>query len=324
MSTKHFSVETIPSGVEHVFNETVPSKKMGDGVYWKQGNFYFNGEKRVATVTDVKFVSDTILVVAHRAAAKLYLIELKNDAMNVLDTISLEFNHWGIRHWGKKYFHPDLIALHKNSVYMSEYSNRCCIVDIIDNKFIFNNVLRFKGPACHGCFSKDDSVLFGAVKNGTITIFDDTTKKFSVFDTGIADKTKRIKTIGMDGNNFVLGLDNNIKSADNRKIGGDSWVNLYECKNNKFLELDSLRLPNTQIDGHRSYKNFHFITMHDGDNKCGVIVILKVSNNKIDVFRKVKCESFPHGIDIYNDQLVYSSYTNSSITSHPLRDFLAI
>lgn len=311
MSAKQFPIETIPSGVEHFFNETVTPKKMREGIPWKQGYFSFNGQKRIATVTDVKFVSDNILVVAHRAAAKLYLIELKNDAVNILDTIRLEFSIWG-----QKFFHPDLIVLHKGSIYMSEYSNRCCIVDIIDNKLIFNNVLQFGGPKSHGLCSKGNSVLFGSVKLGKIIKFDDIARQFSVIDTDVTER--RIKTVGMDGNNFVLGLDKPIRR------GGDSWFNLYEFIDNKLLELNSVKFVNTQIDGHISHKGFHFITMHDGDTKSGVIVILKVNNNEINIVRKIKCENFPHGLDICNDKLIYCCYENSSIISHPLKDFLVI
>ena len=37
--------------MEYIFNDIIPT-------YWKQGYFWFDGQKRIATVTDVKFISD--------------------------------------------------------------------------------------------------------------------------------------------------------------------------------------------------------------------------------------------------------------------------
>ena len=71
--------------MEFIFNETIPK-------FWTQGYFNFGNQKRIATVTDVKFISENKLIVAHRAAAKLYLIELIDNNYIIKDTLLLKYD----------------------------------------------------------------------------------------------------------------------------------------------------------------------------------------------------------------------------------------
>jgi hypothetical protein len=96
----------------------------------------------------------------------------------------------------------------------------------------------------------------------------------------------------------------------------------YILENNKLKLLDSIEIEKSQIDGSVIYKDYFFITLHCGIDKCGYIYIGKINNNKLIFIKKVKCNNFPHGIDIYNNKLVYTSYANSSITIHSLDEFI--
>jgi len=99
--------------MEFFFKENVSNKKIDDGVYFLQHYFSFGNKKRIATVTDVKFINENKLIVAHRAAAKLYLVEISKNSINILETLILKING--------EYFHPDLIAIKENNIYTPDF-----------------------------------------------------------------------------------------------------------------------------------------------------------------------------------------------------------
>ena len=99
------------------------------------------------------------------------------------------------------------------------------------------------------------------------------------------------------------------------------YYNLY---NNKLSLIDTIHIKNAQVEGSIMYNNNFFCTVHSEIDKCGYIYIGIVSDKTITIIKKVPCNNFPHGIDIYNNKLVYSSYTNNSITIHSLDEFINI
>jgi hypothetical protein len=167
--------------MEYIFNEIIPAN-------WKQGYFFFGDQKRIATVTDVKFISDTKVVVAHRAAAKLYLIEINNTTYKIIDSLLLKYNNI--------FFNPDLISIQNNRIYMTSYTNMSCIVDIVDDKFKFIKLFKInKYIHYHGCLIKNNLVYYGGVTNNTpLTIYDINTNKFVNITTNYK---KRIKSINI-------------------------------------------------------------------------------------------------------------------------------
>lgn len=311
--------------MQYVLSENVPSEKKGNNVFWQQGDFYLNNEKRQATVTDVKYISKDTVVVAHRAAAKLYLIRIENNSFTLLDTLLLDTAKRSLnprkRYNNQRFFHPDLMSVYGDIVYISEYTNRCCLVEIKDNKLIYKKVIDLGNTAFHGCFSDNTYAMFGSVNNGCITTLSHKTKKIGSIDARLEAK-QRIKTIGIRNNEVILAVDKISGKHTEAGSTADCWIKLYEKQDDELKLLDTLALPYGQADGYKCYKDLHFITMHDGVAQSGIILILKTKNKKLELIKRVPCESFPHGIDIINDQLIYTSYANSSIIMHPLAELL--
>ncbi len=323
-----FQEESIANNIESfIIEEKVPSEKINNNVFWKLGEFYLKDQKRTATITDVKFISENTLVAAHRAAAKLYLIEYNNNKFTIIDTLLLDTakESWDPikRYSNRRFFHPDLITLQGNTIYISEYTNRCCIVDIVKNKLVYKKVVNLgRKVSFHGCYSDGNDIMFGCVKTGNITVYNEKPKTIKTLrtETGIG---KRIKTIGKEDNYIILGVDQ--QSGPSIKNPGaiiNTWINLYDNQNEKPILLDSLAIPITQIDGHKFYQGSHFFTMHDGTDKTGYICIIKINNQKLNLIKKIPCNHFPHGIDALNDKLIYSSYATSSIIMHDLQELL--
>jgi len=319
------TIGSIKQGIEFIIQEDVKSEKHGNNVFWEQGDFFFNNQKRQATVTDVKYVAANLLIVAHRAAAKLYLVELKDQSFSIIDTLLLDTAKYSLnpkkRYGYRRFFHPDLIALHDNTVYISEYTKRCCIVEVIGNRLVYKKTIDLGNTPFHGCFSDNTHAMFGSVKDGCITTLNHHNHKVDKINAHLEPK-QRIKTIGVEDDFWVLSIDK--LSGKHTEIGStaDCWVKLYRRDKNNLEVLDTLSLPYGQIDGHKFYNHHHFITMHDGNNQCGVIMILKIIANKLSIVKRVACESFPHGIDIMNEQLIYTSYANSSIILHSLNELI--
>lgn len=307
---------------EHFFIEKVPEVGKADEVYWKQGNFPFGSEQRIATVTDVKFVSNERAVVAHRAAAKLFLVSISDKKCTVLDSIVLKVN-------GRVY-HPDSMSVCHNVVFVVHYDDTCCMLRVIDGKFVFMKTFVIKkNIPYHGIFSTDSSVYFGGVRSGDnntfVTIYEK--NKFGVDWNGDFEANpiemklgfnRRVKSLARYNDDLVLVCDG--KTQSQRVF--DSYIMLYRLNPTEMTFLNEVVLENSQTDGLVMQGNNFFATIHSADDRCGYIVVGEILDDTVRVLRKVKCASFPHGIDICNDKLAYSSYTNSSIILHYLNDFM--
>ena len=305
--------------MEYFFKETVGTKKTPNGVFWEQGYFYLNDQKRIATVTDVKFISKNKLIVAHRAAAKLYLIEVKDNMCNVLHSLILDTGDSDLH---RRYYHPDTIYLHNNTIYMTDFTHKCCVVDVANNRMALNRIFDINPSGhYHGCHVDNNNVMFGEMEAGKITLSDITTKKITNLYTNI---NKGVKAISTHGRHVMLGVDKSLDPTCTIGARANSWFYLYELDNNKLVFLDSLKFPNSQVDGSKYYKNHYFFSLQDGNTKYGSIVILTIVDDKIKIIKNVKCKDFPHGFDIYDDQFIYSAYSDSSINSLPLSDIINI
>jgi len=305
--------------MEIIFDEIIP-------IFWKQGFFNFGDQKRIATVTDVKFISDTKLIVAHRAAAKLYLVEIIDDIHSIKDTLLLKY--------GNKHYHPDAIAIKDNEIYLTSYENISCIVnfDIINNKLSFVKIIQIhKYIQYHGCCIScinDNLIYYGGINdidyNTPITVYNCKTNKSIDIKTNFNGRVKSISIF--NDKQILLGLDElgrkNGKNKNNDLL--NSLIVLYSLENNQLTLLDSIKIEKSQIDGSVIYKNYFFVTLHCGVDKCGYIYIGQIDKDKLIFVKKVACNNFPHGIDVYNNKLAFTSYANSSLTIHFLDEFIKL
>lgn len=306
--------------IEIKFGDKVSKKRSFFGRYWLQGEFYFNNDKRVATVTDVKFISSDLLVIAHREAAKLFLVKLSESDYEIISEKTIRIKWLPSRN---RFFHPDLFAVKDNLIYMTDYSNRCAVFELVGDKFIFNNELKVGWHRYHGCYLENDSLLLGSVSDGIIQIIDTKTHctsqiQFDSQSAPINERNVRIKTIGKQEDYLILGLDKRKGKSDRPNNGGDSWVALFEQNDHHLKCVSVIKFENSQLDGHATNMGYHFFTTYDGHRKKGVIKIFKVENAELKVTHSVVCKSFPHGIDILDGKIAYTSYKESSVIVYDL------
>lgn len=302
---------------EHVITEEVPNRPGLNPwkVYWRQGAFRFNAastKSRVANVTDVKFIDDTTIVVAHRAAAKLQLLKCSGDSFEIIDELRLRV------HWRRlqKFFHPDLIAVAQNRIYMVEYTSRVCIVEVIRGRLRLVNMTSLNSGYFHGCHVHPCGLMLGAVKGLQIPILDLNLKLKQLLCVEAAEASSRIKTIGSEQDGFFIGLDRGTGTSSK------SWFNAYKKEDDCLTIIDSLEFDDAQIDGHVFNGKYHFVTMESGAWDTGCIAVIHFDGEKLRLKELFRCNSFPHGLDIRGDVLLYTSYASSSVVKCRLSESL--
>ena len=305
-------------GIEFSIHERFGTRKSRIAVWWGQGEFYLKDKKRVATLTDVKFVSDDLLVAAHRAAAKAYLIQYRDGAFTLLDELRLNTARGCLnprkRFSPKRFFHPDLMSVSGNLIYMTEYTWRCCVIEIRNNKLRYKKTIGFKNPTLHGCYADSEMILFGSCSNGKICTYNPKTGNKKPIATGLDDGL-RIKTIGKEQPNYLLlGTDKITGSTAERGAMAETSISLHRTEGHTFTLLDTFDLPNTQIDGHAYSDGLHYFSIQDAEADTGHLAVFKVENDRLQLVKKIPCHLFPHGLDIRHGKLVYTSYTRSSIS----------
>jgi hypothetical protein len=299
--------------MEIYFNENRPQKpkKAGD-VFWKQGFFYLGKQKRVATVTDVKFVDDTLLIVAHRAAARLYLLEKTDNVYNQVDSIILRK--------GSKFFHPDLITVKNYKVYMTDYTNILTIVDIDKPEKKLERIqLKNIGKCYHGCSHDDTYIYLGGVNVGKpyITLLHTETEQIIHIPFPIKTRIKSLEKITInEKDHLILGID------DGKPTKRTSSVVLCELNidNRSVTIVDRLDLPSSQIDAAAQNRGSFYFCVHIENDK-GYIYKYHIEDMKLKFDKRVEVSDFPHGLDTIDDVVVYSSYTTSSIKFLDITDF---
>ena len=312
--------------------EHVPQNKPQNGdVFWPQGRFAFGGHSREATVTDAKFVDASTLVVAVRNSAKLFLFTLSNQQMQCVDTLQLKCPDG-------TYKHPDLFVLSpdKRRIYVTLYRSDVVVVDLIVKPasptivptltFAYRGCIpsAFPGHAYHGCFCMDTTLYLGnvhseSVSNAVMTTLD-TVDVDTLRQTSQRVQGARIKAIVATRKYMVLGLDGKTQQTP---LLFDSTIEVYARGNGEAplgRSIESvIRFRHSQLDGMCiaiiGDNTYIFATIHEDDTQTGYIVVIALdeSTGQLRTVAKHACASFPHGIDVYQNKLVYTSYADSSV-----------
>jgi hypothetical protein len=304
--------------MEYLIKEDDPpqTKCKNTDLVWKQGYFSFGNQSRIANLTAVKFITNDILVIAHRAVAKLYLVQVDEKICTTLDSIVLKQHG--------KYYHPDGMDLYINKVYMTAFTDQCCVVSIVKNKKLVIDKIFEISPSInyHGVLVNGNELFFGGCnpptdkKTMSITVLN---KKGDVLhlDSGFF---RRIKGISLYKDDFILVVSDD-KREGHRNIF-HSYVVLYRRTNEReMVVVDELCIKNSQVDGVSMLNNRWFATLHSADDKCGYIVEGEITpRNTIKFLKNNECGDFPHGIDIFTNNtnkstlMAFTSYGSSTFT----------
>lgn len=316
--------------MELVIKKDVPSKPTKPNqVFWRQQHFFLGTQSRIATLTDVKFVDENTMVVAHRAAAELYLIKIHHQAkLNIIDTLVLHKEP-------EKYntFHPDLMSIHNETLYLTCYRSKICIVKIVNGTSLSYQrtiIINKQNIPYHGIFYHKEIIYLGGCnsthKNTLFSKYNTKTQKIQHITNKHLNGYRMKSICYYDNNKLIIGLD----------TGGDvsknSLIKIFEIKESSsssdddvnLVQLGSIEIHQAQTDGSCIYKNYYFTTMHYIDSqKCYILVYKIENNNTLTLIKKKECHDFAHGIDIFDDKLAYTSYAQSCVIITSLKDFIS-
>lgn len=301
---------------KYIINEKDPPTKSTEKnkLVWKQGYFSFGTQSRIANVTAAKFITEELVVIAHRAAAKIFLLKLTGNTYEILDQLFLKFPSLT--------FHPDGMDILNNKIYITAFTEKCCIVEIINNERLhFERVFSVVGRMqYHAVFSTELGIYLGSCcarsNSNTIPIhfYDNETAKVFEYDTHFKRRVKGLQLFDNDTKMIVVSDD---KSKGRVNIF-DSFVVLYHINKGKdpSLELlDEFQIKNSQVDDIIMKNSIWYATLHDADEKKGYILVGTITySQKLIYLSKIYCDNFPHGIDFNFGHLMFTCYGTSSFT----------
>jgi hypothetical protein len=268
---------------------------------------YFGIKTRYDTITDSVFINENLIVVASRQDATIYLIEIdiKNRTHKIIDT--------HICYQNNKYYNPDLISKMNNTICITTFRNDLYMVKIINNKIVFSEVISFDLKYnFHGvCTINDNFIYLTDLKYSGIII--EYSRKNNIENKIILPKfeKKRIKNVIIINNNYIIGLACD-GGPHNKPVFYKSYINLYKKNGNNFDFIYGIELDNTHIDSGVYINNTCYITCQD-ENNYGTLLSFNINNNTFDNLNKIKVNEFPHGITYYNNYIMYTCYSNSSV-----------
>lgn len=287
---------------------------------YNRPNFWFAGNSRYETTTDVKFLNDTTLVVANRMAAVLHLVEfdLDSQTFKILDRLSLTYE--GPVTLTSKGFkkssypkHLDLMNVKGNRIHYVSLDNDIGIVDIVNRKFVKRNLLTVADQVyIHGLEfhpSKPNiAYLAGALYKPKLLILDMTTmKKQTVILPGLEGRL--IKSVRfLDENHLVVSGGGGLISTTDKNKSYDGYLAVYSLPDFKCLDLITIEIA--QTDDVAVYNGFIY-SMLQGATEAKVCKYK--FDGKLQKLEEIVVGGFPHGIDARNGLLAVTSMSRSSV-----------
>jgi hypothetical protein len=271
---------------------------------------YQGAYSRIPSMTDVRWLSDTRLVAAHRYAGKVYLIDLSDKGYSIISTYKHTYKN--------KLYQTEAFEINKekNIIYLISYTEMLFILDILPNNSIICSKaiqLNTQSIPYHG-IRLYDRHIFVTPSNKNIgyeTIKKMNTETYAIEDIPSLGNTIRVKHIQFLPNGTVF-LIINYKTATTLTMKNHISNGCLRLYTSDFtVILNSFEMPSTHLDGLTMDKNIFYITCRNLDN--GYILKGNITDNMIITEKRIPCEDFPHGIDIFNNKIAYTSYTTSGI-----------
>jgi hypothetical protein len=276
----------------------------------KSQAIFFGKSSRVPSHTDIAFLSKDKFVIAHRFAGKLYLVKARGNTFQILNTLSILYK--GLRDF------PDLICTDYNLIYIVNFNNILHVIDTAhDIMRIIKSIVLHPTFSYHGLCISDKKLYATAtvrIKDEAFVITEYDLVSQNIRHLPIIGNPNRLKDICFLNSDLCIV----ITSFNDREIGFGKKKEVYDgeivlCSFNKtqFTVVDTLPFTQCHFDSIICKKNIFYCTstfVEEGS----YILIGEIIDNKIINIQKHPCEAFPHGIDIYEDTLGYTSYGTST------------
>jgi hypothetical protein len=271
---------------------------------------YQGSRWRYPSMTDVKFLDNQHIIAAHRFSGKLYVIHIDETQQSfiVLDSIQL-------KHKNKLYQTESFVVLN-NTIYMISFSNILNFIDILPNYQLQQRDTFLKlgeqDINFHGITIKDNVVYLTPSRKqiGTEYILHFNPLNNQISNVATLGDNIRVKGIAFLSNDLIVVLvnfkENTTMIETSHFFNGE--IRLYS---KEFVLLDHVYVPYTHFDCICNDNCDFYATGANLQN--GYIFSGKVNGNTIETLYAYQVNDFPHGIDILDNKIAYTSYTTSGI-----------
>jgi hypothetical protein len=271
---------------------------------------YQGSRWRYASMTDVKFLDDQHIIVAHRYSCKVYSIHIdyENKLFTIIDSIQLVRNN--------KPYQTESFVIVNNIIYMLSYSNIMSFIDILPNyhlqqKDTFLKLVNENIPF-HG-ITRKNHLLYVTPSNkqiGTEYILAINTLNHQVHRVASLGPNARVKSLVFLTGNLIVALINykeDTSMTDKTHIFNGE-IRLYS---DKYVLLDCVYIESTHFDCSCNDQCTFYATGANLHN--GYIYVGRVHDERIQTLYGYEVYDFPHGIDFLGNTIAYTSYSTSGV-----------
>jgi hypothetical protein len=268
----------------------------------------YQGQRwRYPSMTDVKFLDNEYIVAAHRYGCKVYILQKQTNAFVIVRTLTLTYN-------GSPY-PTESFTIVNNTIYMISFTNVMTIIGIMPDyslKQMSSIQLHSNDVTCHGIAYHDNCLYITPSKKtiGTEYIVSYNTLNGELKQITSLGDDIRVKNLTFLPNDLVVVIVNYKTKTTMMDIGHkfNGSIRLYTLD---FKQLDSIEVPLTHFDDIVSKNNIFYAT--GADLEGGYIYKGIVEDNRFTSIYKHQTHDFPHGIDIKENTIAYTSYATSGI-----------
>lgn len=268
---------------------------------------YQGSRWRYPSMTDVKFLNDHHLIAAHRYGCKLYLIKLQYDTFTVIDTLIMTYN-------GNPYKTESFVIM-DNTIYMISFSNVMTVIDILPDYTLKQRnsiILDRNNVPFHGITIRNTDIYITPSRKmtGDEYIICYNTLNNQITNTASLGNNIRVKDMTFLENGLIVILVN-YKTLTSMTEDGHLFNGSIRLYTTEYELLDTVEVPLTHFDAVICKNNKFYAT--GADLESGYIFKGTVEDNKIKSILKHQVNDFPHGIDMKDNKIVYTSYSTSGI-----------
>jgi hypothetical protein len=274
----------------------------------KFANKIYQGQRwRYPSMTDVKFINDEYIVAAHRYGCKVYVIRLHNGTFTIVETLTMTHKN--------KPYQTESFVIVDSKLYMLSFANIMTIIDILPNYTLQQKktiVLDDARVPFHGIALRDNTLYITPSRKtiGTEYILSYNILNGEIRNIATLGDDLRVKHLMFLDNDLIVAVVN-YKTDTSMAEQGHAFngsIRLYDIE---FKLLDNIEVPLTHFDGIACKGNVFYAT--GADLIGGYIYKGVVHDGKIKSLCKHQVNDFPHGIDIRNNLIAYTSYSTSGI-----------
>jgi hypothetical protein len=259
-------------------------------------------------MTDVKFINDEYIVAAHRYGCKVYVIRLHDGTFTIVDTLTMTYK-------GQPYQTESFVIV-DSKIYMISFANVMTIIEILPDY-----TLRQQKKAIslddarvpfHGIAVRGDTLYITPSRKtiGTEYILSYDTMNGELRKIATLGDNLRVKHLAFLDNDLIVVVVN-YKTDTCMAEQGHTFNGSIRLYTIEFKLLDNVEVPFTHFDGVACSGNVFYAT--GADLVGGYIYKGVVDDRKIRSIGKHRVNDFPHGIDIRNNLIAYTSYSTSGI-----------